>query len=319
VTDAPEASVDVGIPTYGHPSFLAQSIECVLAQSMPSWRLTISENGPGSDYVRRIVEPYLSDPRVRYVATGSNLGGAGNSTSLLKGARAAYVALLHDDDLWEPDFLERRIAFLEANPSCGLVFSCCDFIDDHGTVVHRFAPRLREGIQPRRAFLRTLYRRNVICIPTVLVPRWCYDEVGAAFDGSVLFYDYEMWIRIAGRFDVGFLNVFDASYRIHRAQTTHAVDSHLGEHRLALLDAVDPALPNDFPALDRRRARSGALLRMAVEELERGDRHASFAQLRHALREYPLCPIDPKLAALVISSVRRRALQRKLWGLDSMS
>ena len=215
---------------------------------------------PGQRLRPRVVEPYLSDERVRYVATGSNLGGAGNSTSLLRGARAAYIAVLHDDDLWAPDFLERRIAFLQGNPSCGLVFSCCDFIDDHGAVVHRFAPRLREGIQPRRAFLRTLYRRNVICIPTVLVARWCYEEVGTAFDETVLFYDYEMWIRIAGRFDVGFLNVFDASYRIHRAQTTHAVDRHFGEHRLALLDAVDPALPKDFPPLDRRRARSGALL-----------------------------------------------------------
>jgi glycosyltransferase involved in cell wall biosynthesis len=317
VTDdarAPETVVDVGIPTYGQPAFLAQSIECVLAQSMPSWRLTISENGPGSDYVRRVVEPYLSDERVRYVATGSNLGGAGNSTSLLRGARAAYIALLHDDDLWAPDFLERRIAFLEGNPSCGLVFSCCDFIDDHGAVVHRFAPRLREGIQPRRAFLRTLYRRNVICIPTVLVARWCYEEVGTAFDETVLFYDYEMWIRIAGRFDVGFLNVFDASYRIHRAQTTHAVDRHFGEHRLALLDAVDPTLPKDFPPLDRRRARSGALLRIAVEELERGDRHAFFARFRGAARVYPVGLFDPKLASLVIGSMRRRALQRRLWG-----
>jgi glycosyltransferase involved in cell wall biosynthesis len=319
VTETREVTVDIGIPTYGQPAFLAQAIESVQAQSTSAWRLTVSENGSGSEYVKDVVEPYLADSRVRYVATGSNLGGAGNSTSLIRAGHAPYVALLHDDDRWEPEFLERRLAFLAANSDCGLVFSCCDFIDDRGTVVHRFAPRLHEGPQPRRSFLRKLYRRNVICIPTVLVPRRCYEAVGPVFNEKVLFYDYEMWIRIAGRFAVGFLNVFDAGYRIHRAQTTHSVDSHLGEHRLALLDAVEPALPENFPSLDRRRARSGALLRIAVEDFERGDRHASFAHLRSALREYPLCPVDPRLAALVISSMRRRALQRKLWGLDGLS
>ena len=51
------------------------------------------------------------------------------------------MALLHDDDLWAPEFLERRVAFLDANPSCGLVFSVADFIDDQGSVIHRFRAR----------------------------------------------------------------------------------------------------------------------------------------------------------------------------------
>ena len=310
---AAETLVAVGIPTYGQPRFLAESIECVLAQTVPSWQLTISENGPGSELVAAIVEPYLSDPRVRYVTTGSNLGGARNSTSLIEQSDAPYVALLHDDDRWEPDFLRRRLAFLEAHPTCGLVFSSCDFIDENGSVVYRFAPKLPEGIQRRNEFLRALYRRNLICIPTVLVPRWCYEAVGPAFMESVLFYDYEMWLRIAFRFDVGFLDVCDAAYRIHRAQTTHDVGAYMGMHRIALLDAVEGILPPSFPTIERRRARSGALLRVAVEAAERGDRRESVTYLRRAVREYPLGPLDPKLALLVLGSMRRRALQRNLW------
>lgn len=309
--------VDVGIPTYGRPAYLAQAIECVLAQTFESWQLTVSENGPGSKEVEAIVEPYLSDPRVRLTATGRNVGGAGNSTRLIQTGRARYVALLHDDDRWEPEFLARRVAFLEANPTCGLVFSPCDFIDQQGSIVYRFEVDLREGVQDRQDFLRTLYRRNVICIPTVVVPRWCYDAVGPEFSDSVLFHDYEMWFRIATRFEVGFLDVCDAAYRIHRAQTTHEVGANMGEHRIALLDAVEAILPPDFPSLERRRARSGALLRVAVETLERGDRRGSFIHLRRAMREYPIGPLDPKLASLVIGSMRRRALQRRVWAKTS--
>jgi glycosyltransferase involved in cell wall biosynthesis len=309
-----QALVDVGIPTYGEAAFLTEAIDCVLAQTVPDWRLTISENGAGSDQVRRRVEPYLSDPRVRYVTMGTNVGGARNSTALLGTGDAPYVALLHDDDRWDPAFLERRLAFLEAHPDCGLVFSSCDFIDDNGVLVYRFAPRLDEGIQQRRPFMRALYRRNIICIPTVLVPRWCYEAVGPQFSDSVLFYDYEMWFRIAARFDVGFLDVCDASYRIHRAQTTHQYGGELGEHRLALLDALEPVLPPDFPGLERRRARSGALLRVSLETFESGDRPGALGYLKKAFREYPFGLLDPKMVALAFGSMRRRALQRRAWG-----
>jgi hypothetical protein len=33
----------------------------------------------------------------------------------------ATGALLHDDDCWDPEFLERRVAFLREHPQCGLV------------------------------------------------------------------------------------------------------------------------------------------------------------------------------------------------------
>jgi glycosyltransferase involved in cell wall biosynthesis len=305
--------VDVGIPTHGRPAYLAEAIESVLAQTLESWQLTVSENGPGSAEIAAIVEPYLADSRVRYVATGRDLGGAGNSTRLIQTGRAPHVALLHDDDLWEPGFLARRVAFLEANPTCGLAFSSCDFIDELGSVVYRFEVDLAEGVQDRQKFLRTLYIRNVICMPTVLVPRWCFEAVGSAFDDSLLFHDYEMWLRIAFRFEVGFLDVCDAKYRLHRAQMTHGVGWNMGDHRLSLLDAVEGILPPDFPSLERRRARSGALLRVALEALERGDRRGSIAHLRRAMREYPVGLLDPKMASLVVGSMRRRALQRKAW------
>ena len=82
--------VDVGIPTYGEPKFLAKAIESVLDQTFPAWALTISENWPRERGRRwAAVEPYLADPRVRYVTTGTNLGGARNSTGLIQSGRGS--------------------------------------------------------------------------------------------------------------------------------------------------------------------------------------------------------------------------------------
>jgi len=71
-----------------------------------------SQPGPGGGPVADAVAPYLGDPRVRYSSTGTPVGAAGNMTALINSETAPYVALLHDDDRWEPDFLARRVAFL---------------------------------------------------------------------------------------------------------------------------------------------------------------------------------------------------------------
>jgi len=186
VTAPGQHTVDVGIPTRGEPAYLTEAVECVLAQTFSSWRLTVSENGTGGEFVAKTVRPYLTDPRVSHVVVGEDVGGAGNSTRLVKGATGRYVGILHDDDRWSPEFLERRVAFLDTHPSCGLVFSACDFIDPSGAFLYRADPGLEPGLQERREFLRELYRLNVIATPSVVVPRSCYEAVGPDYDGSVL-------------------------------------------------------------------------------------------------------------------------------------
>ena len=240
-------SVDVGVPTWGRPQYLRETIESVLAQTFQRWRLTVSENGPGDEEIRAIVEPYLADPRVRHVPTGSEISAPENATRAVDAGEAPFVALLHDDDRWAPEFLARRVAFLESNRSCGLVFSHCNFINPVGALVFRRRVPLDEGVQPRDAFVRVLYHKNIIVMPTVLARRSAYDLVGSAFSTSLLFDDWEMWMRISARCDVGFLDVYDAFYRIHPRQMTHPEQARLGEHRLELLDAIDGWLSQDVP------------------------------------------------------------------------
>jgi glycosyltransferase involved in cell wall biosynthesis len=304
--------VDVGVPTYGSGEYLAEAIEAVLGQTFTGWTLTVSENGPGSDEIARIVEPYLADPRVRYTAIGRNVGGAGNATSLIGTGSAPYVAILHDDDRWAPEFLARRVAFLEANPSSGLVFSPCDVVDGTGKVLFRFEVPLKEGVQEQRAFLRRLYRGNLNCVPTALVRRSSYEAVGPTFSESLLFYDYEMWFRIAARFDIGFLREVDASYRVHTTQTTQAVRLHIGDHRLALLREAERIVPPDFPRLEVRRGNCKALVRAARDAFARGERRRGLGYLVRAIRTHPAAPLDPDILLQAVRRLTRPQPQREL-------
>jgi glycosyltransferase involved in cell wall biosynthesis len=312
-TEATEPVVDIGIPTRGRSKYLRETVEGVLAQTLTSWRLTISKNGSGGGDVRAALDPYLDDPRVRLTATGREVRPSENATRSIRDGRAPYVALLHDDDRWDADFLVRRVRFLQANPTCGFVFSDAYFIDDQGAVLSRFTVDRPVGLQPRREFLKALYRRNFVVVATVLASRSALEADGPAFSNSVAFYDYAMWLRIAARFDVGYVGGCDAAYRIHSDQSTHDQILRMGEHRLRLLEEVDSFLPVDFPRIERRRARSGAYARAAFDAFARGERARAVAYLGHALREHPAAPLDPVLATQVIRSLRHRARQRDAW------
>ena len=308
-----EHVVDVGITTRGEPAYLAEAIECVLGQTFSSWRLTISENGAGTEFIATTVEPYSRDPRVSHVVIGEDVGGAGNATALVQTATGRYVGILHDDDRWAPEFLERRVEFLDAHPSCGLVFSATDFIDPSGNVLYRAGTgSLVPGLQDRRAFLRELYRLNMIATPSALVPRACYEAVGPAYDGSVLFHDYEMWLRLAARFDVGLLPGCDVNYRIHASQKSQDVRRKWGDHRLAVLDAAERVLPPDFPPLDRRRARFAGHARAAADAAARGEPLAALSGLGRSIRDHPLAPFDPVTFAGAAGWLSRRGLRRRI-------
>ena len=178
----------------------------------------------------------------------------------------------------------------------------------------RLSVPLHEGVQPRGTFLGLLYRHNIIAMPTVLARRSAYDLVGPAFSKSLIFDDYEMWMRVAGRYDVGFLDATDASYRIHSAQTTHAEQARLGEHRLELLDEIDRWLPQDFPTVERRRARSGAYFRASYDAFGRRERRNCGCSSPSRFPRASCCLAGSQDAGdWPLRSLRFQARQRRLW------
>ena len=83
--------VDVGMPTRGEAPYIGEAISSVCAQSYADWTLRISENGPGGGELEDRLAPYLGDERIRYSATGHDLGAAQNHTRLLRAGDAPYV------------------------------------------------------------------------------------------------------------------------------------------------------------------------------------------------------------------------------------
>jgi hypothetical protein len=162
-----------------------------------------------------------------------------------------------------------------------------------------------------------LIRHNVIGMPTLLVRRSAYETVGPAFDEETVFFDYEMWLRLATHYPTGYLPVRDADYRIHDTQITMTAPRR-GEQQVRLFEQIEALLasaPEISP--DRRwlrRRTAGAHLSAALDDLQEGDRRPAGRHLRRALRTYPAVAFDPRtplaLAGFAAGRRGRQALAR---------
>jgi hypothetical protein len=308
------------MPTRSVAPFIDEAIDSVFGQTYENWTLLISENGaPGGELERRLA-PYLDDPRVRYQAVGADLSAAMNHTRLIGVGDAPYVGVLHDDDRWQPEFIERRVAFLEQHPECGFVFSGNDEFDADSRPTGSSDFVLAEGVYPPREILPLLVRRNVIGMPTLLVRRSAYEAIGAAFDEETVFFDYLMWLRLAARFPVGYLAVRDAVYRVHDTQIT-MTPTRRGVQQLRLFEQIEELLAS-VPEIevDRRWLRrrvAGAHLSAALDDVQEAKRSAAAAHLRDALKTYPAVAVDPRTPAVLLGlglgRRGRHALERARW------
>jgi glycosyltransferase involved in cell wall biosynthesis len=292
--------VDIGMPTRGSAPWIGTAVESILAQTFTDWRLVISENGPASAELAESLARYLDDERITLVATGEDLGPAANHTRLVQQGSRPYVALLHDDDYWAPEFLERRVAFLDRHPECGFVFGRYETVDEEGRLLSVSSCSLAEGVHRPETMVPHYWIESPVGMTSLLVRRSAYEAVGGQWE-SMPWMDLEMWFRIVARMPIGYIDVVDSTWRRHGAQWTARVGTW-GETLCRVyakyeetLRAV-PELVVDTAPL--RKLQANAAVQASLDSLESGDLVASRSHLRAAIATDRRTRFDRRVGAL---------------------
>ncbi len=211
--------VSVIIPTYNRAALLRRAIESTLAQTYQDFEIIVVDDA-STDETPHTVRS-LDDPRIRYIRHETNRRISVARNTGVCAARGEFVAFLDDDDEWKPTKLEKQVQMLQTSaPSVGAVYTAFERVyvasgDSLGVI----APIKRGHI------LHELCSRNWVgTASTVFVRRGCFDEVGL-FDETVAFgEEYDMWIRIAHRFDFRYLDEVLVSYGLHQQRLSRNYD-----------------------------------------------------------------------------------------------
>ncbi|MFF9813113.1 glycosyltransferase family 2 protein [Streptomyces sp. NPDC014006] len=104
----PAALVATVIATHHRPDALRAAVRSALAQSVRDQVVIVVDDGAG-------LPELPADSRLFAVSLARNTGVAGVVRNAgIRLTRSRYVAFLDDDNLWEPDHLERALAVLES-------------------------------------------------------------------------------------------------------------------------------------------------------------------------------------------------------------
>lgn len=193
----------VVIPTYNRPHLVSRAIASVQAQSFPEFELIVADDGSSLDY-RGAIEPFLADPRIKFIRAPSNRGAGAARNLGISVARGEYVAFLDDDDEFLGSFLEATYATLRADHVARHVSFCgVQWVDD--------SPARGKEALPRALEFQTHYPNERSLLETFLsigtgyglcISAKCFQEVGLFNEDLRTTEDTELFLRIADR---GFL------------------------------------------------------------------------------------------------------------------
>jgi glycosyltransferase involved in cell wall biosynthesis len=298
--------VSVIIPTHNRRAMLREALSSVAAQRGSSFEVLVvddgSTDGTWQDLSGRDLSAHFAD--IRAVRTERRGPAAARNRGIAL-ARGRLIAFLDSDDLWMPEKLARQSLFMRNNPDC-LISQTGDTWMRDGRSVN---PGQRHRKRPGDIFIDSL-RTCLISPSAAILRRELLDEVGGFDEDMAACEDYDLWLRILARHEVGLL---DEPLTVRRAGHPGQLSATVAALDRFRILALAKLLADASLEAARRRAAAEVMAEKCLvygKGLARRGRHddaAFFAETaQSALARWSAAPD----VALEAACVRMRAMLR---------
>jgi glycosyltransferase involved in cell wall biosynthesis len=273
--------VSVITPVFNGEIWLREALDSALAQTFSSLEIIVVNDGSTDDSLAIARALARSNGRIR-VIDQDNAGLPSARNRALKMARGAYLALLDADDAWLPNHLQLAMQAFERDPDLGLVHANIQRIDVDGALVDIPVRSWRENMD---AFEALALRHEHVSCPTAVFSRLAVDTVGG-FDPRFTGLgceDRDLWLRIAARFRIRYLDQVTARYRLHLDSMSADSDRMTLARQMLIAKLAESA--RGARMVSRMEAMIDSDLGLGLSE--QGYLTRAIAQQWCALRQYP--------------------------------
>lgn len=302
-------AVSVVVAAFNGERFIEQTLASIVAQSRPALEVIVVDDGSRDETVR-LVERTIerSGPLVRLVEQ-PNQGVSAARNKGLALARGTAIAFLDQDDVWEPQLLERQLARLESDASLVVVYADSRVIDmtdsPHGTRSEYLGFAEGDVLQP-------LVHGNFVPLETAVIRADALHALGGFRQDLKFMEDYDLFLRLARRGRFGLESTPLARYRIHDRNLSHHRAGLLQEWVLLLDELAEDATlaPGVRAQLEAERGRRrGELAWQYLREARPADARAA---LRGGLRVRPLSLAAKDRIGLALFACLPLAIARRM-------
>ncbi len=280
------------VPIFNGASFLRRTLESLLAQTYRDFTLVCIDDLSADDSLS--IARSFTDGRMRVMRNDVRRGLGGNWNAAFDAAETSYLVIAHQDDVYEPRFLEATLDVLEEHPRAFMAHTRALYIDEEERPEPAAALRFKDTFWPDaepyqrepRQELATLQKGNYIICPAVMFRMSAVATIGRFNENYRFVTDWEYWMRglLAG-FTIAGTHARLIRWRRHSGSATTQEEATLRRYdeELALLEWL-----SDTAQLPRRiEAVENTLLSEFATRVARGDRAGASILRRYARERLP--------------------------------
>lgn len=193
-------SVSVIIPTFNRRETLSRALASVIAQSRPPEEILVVDDGSTDGTAELVTNRAETCGLLRLLVLPENRGVSHARNQGIQATRGEWIAFLDSDDEWLPNKLQKQIELLTGHPRFKVV---------HGEEIW-----IRNGVRVNAAKKHAksggrIYEKSLpLCVmspSTIMIHRSVFEEVGVFDPAFTVCEDYELWLRITARYEIGFV------------------------------------------------------------------------------------------------------------------
>ena len=186
----PCVSIIMGSHNPANPQQLFDAVRSIQCQTWPHWELLLCDDGSNRTYAAYLREAAAMDHRIRYICCDRNLGLAHALNLCLKHANGSLIARMDDDDISEPERLQKQVQFLLDHPAYAWVGCQAWLFDETGI--------WGEGSRPEIPQPRDFLKYSPYIHPSVMFRREVLEEAGGYLVSPLTMRceDYELFMRL---------------------------------------------------------------------------------------------------------------------------
>lgn len=205
-------TLTVAVPSYNKEKYIERCLKSILAEKKYIDRIILVDNC-STDRTFEIAKKFA--PNVECFRNDANIGMSPNWNRCIDLCTTDWLMIVHADDEILPGSISKYIDLIQKHPSIALVHAdSYSIVDDNASTKSIYQKNKKEFW---KAGIDAMSCEYGVC-SAVMVKKEAYDALGH-FIASSLASDAEMWARIAGKYDIGYINSPTVIFHVNSAST----------------------------------------------------------------------------------------------------
>ncbi|EKE97146.1 MULTISPECIES: glycosyltransferase [unclassified Tolypothrix] len=201
--------ISVVLPVFNGAKTISETVQSVLNQTFVNWELIIINDG-SQDSTLDIIEKFESaEPRLR-IFSYPNAGLAASRNRGIALSLGEYISFIDADDLWTPNKLKSQLTALQEQSKAFVAYSWTDYIDANGKFVKSGGHTTDTGDVYQKLLLWNFIENG----SNPLVRKEVFDTVGGFDESLSAAEDWDMWLRLAARYEFVVIPEVQVLYRL---------------------------------------------------------------------------------------------------------